>query len=93
VTKNSREAMAMTISGTINDVYITVSNATRDLRPTLRRPIAAAVPRTVASTAFTVAVHRDRVSALVIDSSAQVVAHHSSPNPLQTCTRRDSLKA
>jgi hypothetical protein len=84
VTKNNSDAIAMTISGTISVVYMTESKAARDLRPTFRSPMAAAVPMTVARIAFTAAVHSDSVSAPVIDSSAHVIAHQSRPNPRQT---------
>ena len=74
VTKNNNEAIAITISGTMSVVYMNASNAVRVLRPTLRKPIAAAVPRTVARTAFRAAVQRERTRELRIVASLHVDA-------------------
>jgi hypothetical protein len=56
VTKKSREAIAITISGTIKAVYMNASKAVRVLRPTFLRARPADVPSTVATAAFAMAV-------------------------------------
>ena len=73
VVKNSRDAIAITISGTISAAYIDTSNALRSRDPTFRSPIAAAVPSVVAITAFAAAVQTDRMNALRISASCHVV--------------------
>src|ERR1700674_7993 len=92
VTKNSSDAMAITISGVTMVPYTKVSNAVRSRCPTRCMPIAASVPKVVARTALMAATIKLVFKALRIDGSVQAVPYHLSEKPLQTSTNRDALK-